>query len=222
MRIRWTSITISLLIAASGLLGSRALTRVDQDLRVIYAEYTLAATDLGHVNGELIRYRTSIIRTIEADSKEDFRRIAASLPRKRARIDKAIDRFVNASNNASSGKGMDTRELAELKAVQEKLEAYMTSSHHTIQLMEQRWQTAARDEAKRLRDEAERNAAGDAGAKFIAVTLELDRLLEVVAGIAGEIKKDTDARLRVETMVIVAISLTLAILVLTIPAVRTA
>ena len=59
---RWTSIAISLLIISSGLLGSRALTRVDQDLRVIHAEYTLAATDLGHVNGELIRYRTSVIR----------------------------------------------------------------------------------------------------------------------------------------------------------------
>jgi hypothetical protein len=34
--------------------------------RVIYAEYTLAATDLLHVSGDHIRDRTSVIRAIEA------------------------------------------------------------------------------------------------------------------------------------------------------------
>ena len=215
---RWTSIAISLLIITSGLQGSRALTRVDQDLRVIHAEYTLAATDLGHVNGELIRYRTSVIRTIEADSEEAFRRIADSLPHKRARIDKAIGRFVKATNDVSIGKRMDSRELAELKAVQDKLDSYITSSHRTIQLMEQRWTTQSASEAQRLTDEAIDNAANDAGVKFIGVTSELDRLLEVVAQIAGEVKKDADARLRLETMIIVGVSVGLAMLVLVLPA----
>lgn len=215
---RWTSIVISLLIITGGLLGSRALTRVDQDLRVIHAEYTLAATDLGHVNGELIRYRTSVIRAIEADSEGEFRRIADSLPHKRSRIDRAIGRFIKATNDASIGKRMDSRELAELKAVQQKLDAYIASSHRTIELMEQRWRTQSSQEARRLTDEAVDNAANDAGAKFIAVTSELDRLLEVVAGIAGEVKKDADARLRLETMVIVGLSMGLAVLVLVLPA----
>ncbi len=217
MRIRWVSIISSILIATSGLLGARTLTRVDQDLRVMHAEYTLAATDLGHVTGELIRYRTSIIRAMEADTKQDFLRIAESFSQKQARIDKAIERFVKASNSASSGKTMDARELVELKAVQEKLDAYMASSHRTITLMEQQWNAKSSVEAQRLREEAEDNAANDAGAKFIAMTLELDRLLDVVAGIAGEVKKDADARLRVETMVIVGVSMGLAALVLLFP-----
>ena len=83
MRIHWISLSISLLIVASGWVGSQTLIRVDQDLSVIYTEYTLAATDLGHLNGELIRYRTSVIRAIEADTKEEFHRILASLPQKR-------------------------------------------------------------------------------------------------------------------------------------------
>src|SRR5574342_480464 len=110
MRIHWTSIIISMLIVTGGLLGARTLTGVDQDLRVIHAEFTLAATDLGHVNGELIRYRTSIIRAIEADTKEEFLRIATSFPQKRKRIDNAIERFVKASNVSSVGKRMDLRE----------------------------------------------------------------------------------------------------------------
>ena len=215
---RWTSIVLSLLIAASGLLGSRTLTRVDQDLRVMYAEYTMAATDLGHVNGELIRYRTSVIRAVEADTKEDFQRIAVSLPQKRERIDRAIARFVKASNGTLSGKGMDARELMELKAVQDKLEKYVASSQYTIQLMEKRWQTSSRAEAQRLRDEAELNAAKDAGAKFIDVALELNRLLEVVAEIAGEVRKEADRTLRVATIMLISVSLALAVLVLIVPA----
>lgn len=222
MRISWVSVGISLLIVASGLLGAHTLTRVDQDLRVIYAEYTLAATDLGHVNSNLMRYRTSIIRVIEADTKEEFLRIAGSFPPKRAHIENAIERFVKASNDASAGKSMDTRELTELKALQAKLEAYFASSHHTIQLLEKRWQTASRVEAQRLREEAELNAAKDAGSKLINVTLELDRLLEVVAGIAGEVRKEADITLRIATMMLVGSSLALAVLVLMLPPTRKA
>lgn len=218
MKIRWTSVLISMLIVASGLLCARTLTQVDLDLRAIYAEYTLAATDLGHVNGELIRYRTSVIRAIQADTQQDYERIADSLPQKRLRIDQAIERFVNASNDASLGRSMDARELTELKALQEKLEAYMVSSQHTIQLLEKRWRTSSRVEAQQLRVDAERNIAKDAGDKFIGVTLELDRLVEVVAAIAGEVKKEADSKLRVVTNVLLGASLALAALALAVPA----
>jgi chemoreceptor-like protein with four helix bundle sensory module len=217
MRIHWASLSISLLIVASGWVGSQTLIRVDQNLRVIYAEYTLAATDLGHVNGELIRYRTSVIRAIEADTKEEFQRIVASLPQKQTRVNNAIERFVEATNDASFEKKMDARELAELKTVRERIDAYMASSHHALQLMEQRWKVVSRDEAQRLQDAAKQYLAKDAGTKYMSVTVEVDRLLEVVAAIAGEVKKEADSRLRIVTVVLIAVSLTLALLVLFVP-----
>lgn len=217
MSIHWTSVLISVLILASGILGSQTLTRVDQDLRIIYAEYTLAATDLGHVNGELIRYRTSVIRAIEADTKEDFQRIVASLPQKHTRLDKAIARFVEATNDASRGKRVDAGELTELKAVRKSIDAYMTSSQHALTMMERRWNLVSGAEARRLQNLARQYVATDTGAKFINVTIELDRLLELVAAIAGEVKKEADDSLRVATMAMIAVSLALAGLVLTIP-----
>ncbi len=131
--IRWIPVLISLLIVASGSVASCTLTRVDQELRVIYAEYTLAAIDLGHVYGELIRYRTAVIRATEADTQQDYERIADSLPQKRARIEAALERFVQASNDASVAGRMDARELTELKVVREKLGAYIVASatHHS-------------------------------------------------------------------------------------------
>ena len=217
MRIHWASLSISLLIVASGWVGSQTLIRVDQNLRVIYAEYTIAATDLGHVNGELIRYRTSVIRAIEADTKEEFQRIVASLPQKQTRVNNAIERFVEATNDASFDKKMDAGELAELKTVRERIDAYMASSHHALQLMEQRWKVVSRDEAQRLQDAAKQYLAKDAGTKYMSVTVEVDRLLEVVAAIAGEVKKEADSRLRIVTVVLIAVSLALALLVLFVP-----
>jgi Four helix bundle sensory module for signal transduction len=217
MRIRWTSVLISLLIVACGWLGARTLLRVDQDLRVIYAEYTLAATDLGHVSGELIRYRTSVIRAIEADSKEGFQRIRASLPQKRARVNRAMERFVEAANDTSFEERMDARELAELKAVQEKIEAYMSSSLRALRLMELRWNVVPNFQAQRLAYEAREYLAKDAGTKYLDITTELDRLLEVVGEIAGEVKKEADSTLRFETAVLIAVSLALSLVVLVIP-----
>ncbi len=216
MRIRWISVLISLLIVASGWAGSQTLMRVDQDLRVIYTEYTLAATDLGHLNGELIRYRTSVIRAVETDSKEEFHRILASLPEKRARIDKAIERFVAATDDASTRRSLDARELSEVKAVQERIVSYMDSSHHALQMMEQRWDLEPVLNAQRLQNEAREYLANDVGSNYMNVTVELDRLLEVVATIAGDVKKEADVTLRSVTVVLILVSLTLSVLVLAI------
>lgn len=213
---RWISVLISLIIVASGWAGSQTLIRVDQDLRVIYTEYTLAATDLGHLNGELIRYRTSVIRAVETDSKEEFHRILASLPEKRARIDKAIERFVAATDDASTRRSLDARELSEVKAVQERIASYMASSHHALQMMEQRWDVEPVLNAQRLQNEAREYLANDVGSNYMNVTVELDRLLEVVATIAGDVKKEADVTLRSVTVVLILVSLTLSVLVLAI------
>ena len=217
MPIHWTSILISFLIMASGVFGSQTLIRVDQDLRVIYAEYTLAATDLGHVNGELIRYRTSVLRAIEAGTKEEFQRIEASLHHKQERLDRAMKRFIDATNEASSGRRMDARELAEVKAVRERMDAYIASSDHAIQMMKQRWTVDASAEAQRLQNAAKRYWGNDSTIKFNSVTVELDRLLEVVAEIAGEVKKEADASLRIATVALIAVSLALALVTLVVP-----
>lgn len=201
-------------MVVAGLLGAQSITWVDQELRVIYTEYTLAATNLGHIHGELIRYRTSVLRAIEADSREDFERIATSLPNKRARIDAAIDRFVQISQSTLSGRSVDAKELTELRDVRASLAQYIDSSQQIIGLLEQRWQASSPAEAKRLRDKAERHAAIDAGEKFIAITRELDQLVDVVVQIAGDLQKDADRHLRVVSAITVGVSIGLAGLVL--------
>lgn len=208
------SIVISLLILSAGLWGGYSLSRVDQELRVIYAEYTLATTDLGHINAKLIRYRTSILRAIEANSQKDFESITSGLTERRAQIEQPIERFIKAANSATVKRSGTADELRELQAVKARLADYMATSEQTIDLMQQRWKATSPDEAKRLRDAAEENAAERAGSKFIAVTLELDLLLEVVAKIAGEVRDEADRQLRTMSEIVVGITALLAGLVL--------
>lgn len=213
-RVTVRPILISFLILFAGLWGGYSLSKVDQELRVIYAEYTLATTDLGHINAKLIRYRTSVLRAIEADSQHDFEGIVSSLPERRTLIEQPIERFIKAANSAAIKSSGTADELRELQAVKARLADYMATSDHTINLMQQRWTATSPKEANRLRDAAEENAAERAGAKFIAVTLELDQLLEVVAKIAGEVRDEADRQLRTMSAIVVGISVTLAGLVL--------
>lgn len=201
----------------SGLWGGQSLYRVDRDLRVIYAEYTLAATNLGHINAQLIRYRTSVLRAIEAHTQKEYRRITDALPGRRTRIEEPLEQFIKASILAASKKSEKpdvVEDLPELRAVRTRVREYMAAAEQTIQLLEQRWQTSSPLEARRLRDRAEANAAEDGGEKFIAVTLELDRLLEVVSRIAGEARNKSDRQLRIMSAIVIAVSTFLSVLVL--------
>ena len=208
------SILISLLILLADLWGGYSLSRVDQELRVIYAEYTLATTDLDHINAKPIRYRTSILRPIEADSQKDFESITSGLTERRAQIEQIIERFIKAANSAAANRSGTADELRELQAVKTRLADYMATSEQIIDLIQQRWEATSPEEAKRLRDTAEDNAAERAGSKFIAATLELDLLLEVVAKIAGEVRDEADRQLRTMTAIVVGIGALLTGLVL--------
>lgn len=198
-------------------MGATWLSQVDQDLRIIYSENTLAATGLGHIYADLIRYRTTILRAVEADSERDFTRIRSSLPVIRARMEGAVDRYIRAGNRTTAREKVDVRELGELKDVQTKLDIYLTTSEHTIEILEQMWRSSSTIDREQRREEAERYAATVAGPKLIDVTIALDELLTVVGQIAGEVRKDADATLRFMTVVLMVISLTLASLVLLFP-----
>ena len=213
-RVKKSSLIISILIAVCGWLSATWLSRVDQDLRVIYSENTLAATGLGHIYADLIRYRTTILRAIEADSERDFKRIRSSLPVIRARMEGAVDRYIQASNRTKAAKNVDRREIGELREAHEKLVLYLAASDHTIEVLEQMWRSVNPAERGRHREEAERYAATVAGPKLIDATIALDELLTVVGRIAGEVRKEADDTLRFMTLTIMLVSMTLASAVL--------
>jgi hypothetical protein len=204
-----SQILISLLIIGLGLIGNRALSEIDQDLRIMYTEYTLAATDLAHISADIIRYRTTVIRALEAPSKKEFERITGSLPDQRARIQHAIDRYAAASLRVSrSGRS----EPQDLEAVRESLDAYIAAANRTINLLVQLWVAGSLDDAINLRTKAELQAADNAGPKLIQVSLALDRLLETVAEVAKDMRDEGTKTIRTASATLLIGSLMIAFL----------
>ena len=205
----WKQILISFLIAGLGLMGARALSQVNQDITLMYTEYTLGAAELAHISADVIRYRTTIIRALEAQNRQEFDRITASQPEQRARIQHAIDRYDAASLRVSrSGRS----EPDDLRAVKESLDAYFQAASKTMMLLTQMWIAASPQEAALLRQQAEQHAADNAGPKLIQVSLALDRLLETVADVAKDMRDEGTETLRRTSSALVVGSFLIAVL----------
>jgi hypothetical protein len=204
-----SQLLISLLIAGLGWLSAQALSRVDQDLRIMYTEYTLGAADLAHISADVMRYRNTIIRALEADSQKDFERITESLPTQRARIQQAVDRYAAAGLRVSrSGRS----EPEDIEAVRRSLDQYFSVASTTVQLLTQVWTAASSSERESLRRKAEEHAADNAGPKMIQVSLALDRLLDTVADVAKDMRDEGTRAIQETSLLLVGGSFFIAFL----------
>jgi hypothetical protein len=200
-------VLVSLLIAALGILSSKALAVVDQDLRSMYTEYTLAATNLAHTSSDLLRYRITITRAIEATTQKEFDRIAASLPDQRARILNAVGRY------AEAGRGVlkrGSRGDQDLEGFQRSLEAYFASADQTKVLLIKLWSANTLKEAEEFRRQAELHAAENAGPKLVDASDALERLLFGVAEFGRDLRDQGTNSIRLASLVLVLGSLLIA------------
>lgn len=202
---------VSLLIVAAGVIASQSLSQVDRDLRIMYTEYTLTATDLGHVSADLMRFRNAIIRAVEAPTRKEFERITASLPDQRARIRQAVDRYATNTGRVSRSERDGAQQLL---ALRESLDAYFSTADRTVTLLRETWQATSPKEAALLKTQAHLHAADIAGPKLIDVTLALDRLLEKVAEVARHLQEKGTRTTRTASTALILSSLLLAVLVL--------
>jgi hypothetical protein len=200
---------ISLLIGGLGWLSGQALSSVDQDLRIMYTEYTLGATDLAHISADVMRYRNTIIRALEADSQKDFERTTDSLPTQRARIQHAVDRYAAAGLRVSrSGRS----EPEDIEAVRRSLDQYFSVASTTVQLLTQEWTVVSQAEREVIRRKAEEHASDNAGPKMIQVSLALDRLLDTVAEVAKDMRDEGTKAIQRTSLLLVGGSFFIAFL----------
>ncbi|GIW54883.1 MAG: hypothetical protein KatS3mg082_1287 [Nitrospiraceae bacterium] len=203
-------VLVSLLIGLAGWLAAQALTQLDRDLRILYTEYTLAAADLGHISGDLIRYRSTILRALEAPTAPEADRILASLPVQRDRVLRAIERYAAASRQAARG---GPAAAAALQALRTSVAAYFADADETIRLIRRRWAAPRPEEAAAWQAQAERHASAQAGVTLIRVSVALDQVLDVVATVAGAMYEDGARTTRRSSLLLVGGSLVLIALV---------
>ncbi len=204
-----SQLLISLLIAGLGWMSGQALSSVDQDLRIMYTEYTLGAADLAHISADAMRYRNTIIRALAADSQKDFERITESLPVQRAKIQHAVDRYAAAGLRVSrSGRS----EPEDIEAVRQSLDQYFSVASTTVQLLTQEWLAVSPAEREAIRRKAEEHASDNAGPKMIQVSLALDRLLDTVADVAKDMRDEGTKAIQRTSLLIVGGSFFVAFL----------
>src|SRR5262245_27806344 len=197
------------MIAGLGWMSGGALSRVDQDLRIMYTEYTLGAADLARTTAARMRYRNTTIRALEADSKKDFARITESLPGQRARVQLAVDRYAAAGLRVSrSGRS----EPEDIEAVRKSLDQYFSAASTTIDLLSRVWNAPSHADRDRLRRLAEEHAADNAGPKMIQVSLALDRLLDTVADVAKDMRDEGTKAIQSTSVLLVGGSFFIALL----------
>ena len=202
-------LVISLLIVGLGWLSAQSLSRVDQDLRIMYAEYTLGATDLAHISADVIRHQNTIFLALEANSQKDFEQITESLAAQRAEIQHAVDRYAAAGLRVSrSGRS----EPEDIEAVRRSLEQYFSAASTTVQLLTQEWAAISPEKREAIRRKAEEHAANNAGLNMIQVSLALDRLLDTVADVAKDMRDEGTKAIRLTSLLLVGGSLFIAIL----------
>ncbi len=209
MRHRVGTLLVSLLIVGLGLGGAQALKEVDQDLRILYTEYTVAATELAHISADVMRYRATIIRAIEAPTKDDFLHISNSLPEQRARIEQAVDHYVATTVRVLGERLSETKDL---QAVRQSLAAYFSAAVRTMSLLEQLWAADSPRQAAHFRTQAELHAAENAGTKLIEVSQALDRLMNQVTEVAKDLQTQWASTIRLTSLALIVGSLLLALL----------
>lgn len=175
----------------------------------MYTEYTLGAADLAHISADVMRYRNTIIRSLEAENQKIFERITESLPTQRARIQHAVDRYAAAGLRVSrSGRS----EEKDIQAVRDSLDQYFSVASKTTDLLAQEWSAGSAAEAMELRRKAEIHAADNGGPKVMQVSLALDRLLETVSEVAKDMRDEGTKTIRNTSYWIVGGSFFIALL----------
>lgn len=213
-RPHWSQVLISLLVIVLGWVSAQAMNQVDRDLRVLYTDYTLAATDLAHIMADMMRYRNTIIRALEAQTQQGFERIVVSLPDQRAHIYEAVDRYAAASFRATrSGQG----EQQTLQQVRESLDAYFAAARKTVGLLTQVWASGSPQEAAEFRHQAELHAADNAGPKLVQVSVALEGLLQTVAEVAKNMQEEGTRTVRRTSGLLIGGSILLVVLNLFVP-----
>lgn len=205
----WTQFIVSCLVAGLGLLASRELERVDQDIRIMYTEYTLTATNLAHTSSDLLRYRVTIIRAIEAQTQKDFERITASLPDQRAQVQLAIEQYAEANHRVAQDYPKGDQDL---QALRRSLDAYFAAADQTRDFLVRLWQANSPRVAAALRHQAEIHAAENAGPKLVEASDALERLLMGVAEVGKDMRDEGRGIIRTTSLILLVGSLLIAAL----------
>lgn len=179
---------VCLIVAVSGFLGYRGLSTSRESMKVLYADYTVAGTDLSKASVNLARYRNNMVMAVNAKDKEAAAGLLSTQRTLRADVTSGLDAYAGTVLRVSrSGRN----ESGDLNRVRSAVADYFTATDRTVQTIEHMW-AAENDAEREVRRKKVVEATSAAGPKFDASTAAIDELVKTVKDVAKDIYEDGD------------------------------
>ena len=175
------------IMCALGGAAAQGLLTIRENLRIVYEDYTVAATDLARASTNLMRYRNRIALLLATPDQAAAEKVRAELPPIKEAILKSLGDYA-ATVLRVSRSGRD--EAKDLKAFRERLDAYFDMANEVLAIDAQARQAKTTAEGTQLNEKAKTFAAQQVLPKLIATNNALDELLKTVQAVAKDMNED--------------------------------
>ncbi|AWM36393.1 Methyl-accepting chemotaxis protein II [Gemmata obscuriglobus] len=174
---------VCVLVAASGGIAYRGLASSREGMRVLYADYTVAGTDLAKSAVNLARFRNNVVAATGARDEARLNQALAPQPSIREAVTSGLDAYA-ATVLRVSRSGRDERK--DLEKVRAAVREYFAAAEETIHATRALVRAGTDAERAECRREVDRRVQ-QAGLKFDAVTASIDELVKTVTEVASDV-----------------------------------
>jgi methyl-accepting chemotaxis protein len=176
-------LTVCMIVAGMGVLTSRGIIRLRENLRVVYEDYTVAGTDLAKAAGDLVRYRNTMIQAQFAKDRPSFEKYRGEMAEMRKQMTESLDKYATTTLRVSQ-KGRD--EAKDLDTFRKKLAEFFPSSESLLDMVAQRWATSDEAEIQQRVELASAIGSDKVRPQLNAAIDSLDELVATVSDVASD------------------------------------
>ena len=178
---------MGVIMCVLGGVSAQGLLSVRENLRIVYEDYTVAATDLARASTNLTRYRNGIFEILGATDQAAADKVRAEIPRVKESMVASLGAYAATVLRVSKS-GRD--ESKDLKVFREALDRYLAVTDEVLALAAQTWQAKTPAEAAQFTEKAKAMASKQGLQNMIAANNALDELLKTVQDVAKDMNED--------------------------------
>ncbi len=174
-------------VTVMAVLGWIGVATVQDSMRIVYVNYTVAVIELAHLRADLGAYRSLMIEAGQAPNKNMFEDTAKRLELIRAHIDKSVADYAAMTLRVSKSGRSETEDLKKFKVAVEDYYKYAVGIRSTLV---EAFNLADPDMQRNMRDLAATGIRTDGSQKFNALDEKFDELLKTVGEVAKDLHED--------------------------------
>ena len=181
---------MGVLMGVLGGVAADGLTTLRESLRVVYEDYTVAATDLASVANNLNRTRTNDFLALDAATKADFDKVVARDAEITEAVQKPLAAYAATVLRVSRSGRNETKDL---QTFRDAYAAYVAASEMSLETLKRAWASPTKQEMEALQAKARTNAVQQAGPKMEVTIAALNELLTTVKAVAQDMNEEGTA-----------------------------